>query len=74
MEVKSIVDRQGLKQIASALRDIKEVKMLRTELDKQEQEARIAALRQKSMTGDGDDDDTGVILLPPRVGEDVDDE
>lgn len=74
LEVKSIVDRQGLKQIASALRDIKEVKMLRTELDKQEQEARIAALRQKSMTGDGDDDDTGVILLPPRVGEDVDDE
>ena len=69
-----IVDRQGLKQIASALKDIKEVKMLRSELDRQEQEARIAALRQKSMTGDGDDDDTGVILLPPRRGEDVDDE
>ena len=64
-----VVDRQGLKQIASALKDIKEVKMLRSELDKQEQEARIAALRQKSMTGDGDDDDTGVILLPPRIGE-----
>ena len=72
LEVKSIVDRQGLKQIASALKDIKEVKMLRSELDKQEQEARIAALRQKSMTGDGDDDDTGVILLPPRIGEDAD--
>lgn len=73
LEVKSIVDRQGLKQIASALKDIKEVKMLRSELDKQEQEARIAALRQKSMTGDGDDDDTGVILLPPRIGEVVED-
>ena len=73
LETKSIVDRQGLKQIASALKDIKEVKMLRSELDKQEQEARIAALRQKSMTGDGDDDDTGVILLPPRRGEVVDD-
>ena len=69
LEAKSIVDRQGLKQIASALKDIKEVKMLRSELDKQEQEARIAALRQKSMTGDGDDDDTGVVLLPPRIGE-----
>ena len=34
LEVKSIVDRQGLKQIASALKDIKEVKMLRSELDK----------------------------------------
>ena len=73
LEVKSIVDRQGLKQIASALKDIKEVKMLRSELDKQEQEARIAVLRQKSMTGDGDDDDTGVILLPPRLGEVVED-
>lgn len=73
LEAKSLVDRQGLKQIASALKDIKEVKMLRSELDRQEQEARIAALRQKSMTGDGDDDDTGVILLPPRIGEVVDD-
>lgn len=61
-----VVDRQGLKQIASALKDIKEVKMLRSALDQQEQEARIAALRQKSMTGDSAQDDTGVILLPPR--------
>lgn len=74
LEAKSIVDRQGLKQIASALKDIKEVKMLRSELDKQEQEARIAALRQKSMTGDGDDDDTGVIMLPPRREEAANDE
>ena len=48
MEAKSIVDRQGLKQIASALKDIKEVKMLRSELDKQEQEARIANLRKQA--------------------------
>ena len=73
LETRSVVDRQGLKQIASALKDIKEVKMLRSVLDEQEQEARIAALRQKSMTGDGDDDDTGVILLPRRIGEDQDD-
>lgn len=48
LEVKSIIDRQGLKQIASALKDIKEVKMLRSELDKQEQEARIANLRKQA--------------------------
>lgn len=48
LEVKSIIDRQGLKQIASALKDIKEVKMLRSELDKQEQEARIANLRRQA--------------------------
>lgn len=42
------VDRQGLKQIASALKDIKEVKMLRSELDRQEQEARIANLHRQA--------------------------
>ena len=48
LEVKSIIDRQGLKQIASALKDIKEVKMLRSELDRQEQEARIEKLRREA--------------------------
>ena len=49
-----IVDRAGLKQIASALRDIKEVQMLKTELDKREQEARIANLQKQAQK----DDDT----------------
>ena len=44
-EISTIVDRQGLKQIASALRDIKEVQGFKSEADKQEQEARIANLR-----------------------------
>lgn len=48
MEVSSIIDRQGLKQIASALKDIKEVKMLKSELDRQEQEARIAKLQREA--------------------------
>ena len=73
LEVKSIVDRQGLKQIASALKDIKEVKMLRSELDRQEQEARIANLRKQAAgNGDDDDDETGVILMPPVLGGGVD--
>ena len=54
LETKSIVDRQGLKQIASALKDIKEVKMLRSELDEQEQKARIANLEKQA-----DKDDRG---------------
>ena len=66
LEARTIVDRQGLKQIASALRDIKEVKMLRTELDDQEQQARIDKLRRDAANGDDDDDDTGVIFLPAR--------
>ena len=67
LEFKSIVDRQGLKQIASALKDIKEVKMLQSELDRKEQEARIEKLKAdaRQHNNDDDDDETGVILMPP---------
>ena len=63
----------AVRHLATALKDISQVLGLKTELDRKEQEARIAALRQKSMTGDGDDDETGVVLLPPRIGEEADD-
>ena len=66
LEVKSIVDRNGLKQIASALKDIKEVKMLRSELDRQEQEARIANLRKNAEKDDDDAD--GVIEVVFAAG------
>ena len=62
LEAKSIVDRQGLKQIASALKDIKEVKMLRSELDKQEQEARIANLRKQADKTDDNKEPIQVII------------
>ena len=48
LEFASIIDRQGLKQIASALKDIKEVQMHKSELDRQEQEAKIAKLRKEA--------------------------
>ena len=48
IEVASIIDRQGLKQIAAALKDIKEVQMLKSELDRREQEARIAKLQKEA--------------------------
>ena len=48
IEFTSIIDRQGLKQIAAALKDIKEVQMLKSELDRREQEARIEKLRKEA--------------------------
>lgn len=62
IEVKTIVDRGGLKAIASSLRDIKEVQMLRSELDRQEQEARIANLRRQADTDQETNDITVTIL------------
>ena len=60
-EMTSIIDRQGLKQIASALKDIKEVQMLKSELDRQEQEARIANLR-KQAESEEDDNEIQVVI------------
>lgn len=51
LEFRSIVDRQGLKQIAAALKDIKEIQMVRSALDQQEQEARIANLQKQAQKG-----------------------
>lgn len=52
IEVKTVIDRSGLKAIASSLRDIKEIQMLKSDLDKQEQEARIAKLQKDAKNTD----------------------
>ena len=66
VETRTIIDRSGLKAITSALRDIKEVQMLKSELDKQEQEARIAKLRK-----DAEDEETDTKMEVTFTGGDV---
>ena len=61
-----IVDRTGLRQLTGALKDLKMIKDEISDLERREREARIDALHRASMTGDGEDGDTGVILLAPR--------
>jgi len=60
------LDPKSIRSLTASLRDLQEIKGDKSELDRQEQEARIAALRAKSQT-DEDDDETGVILMPPRL-------
>lgn len=62
IEVKSIIDRSGIKAIASALRDIKEVQMLKTELDRMEQEARIAKLQKEAEAEDKESNEIKVVI------------
>ena len=57
-----IVDRTGLRQITAALRDLKEIKMLQTELDRQEQEARIANLNRQAQKDDNKNGTITVVL------------
>ena len=59
IEYKTIIDRGGLKQVASALRDLKEVQMVRTELDNQEQQAKIDKLRREAQR---EETDTNLVV------------
>ena len=57
------VDAKALRNIAGALKDIAQILSLRPQLDQQEQEARIAALRAKAAAQEGDSQDDGEIRL-----------
>ena len=43
----TMVDRQGLRQLAASLKDLKQIKDLKTDLERMEQEARIEKLRKE---------------------------
>lgn len=58
LSVSSIVDRKGLQQIAAALKDIRDIHGIQTELDKQEQKARIAKFQKDA---ESKNDTTGGI-------------
>ena len=44
----SIIDRKGVQELSAALKNLKEVQMLKSELDEREQEARIEKLRKET--------------------------
>lgn len=48
LEVSTIIDRKGAQELAAAIKSLKEVQMLKTELDEQEQKARIDKLRKEA--------------------------
>lgn len=52
VEIRTIIDRKGVQELASAVKSIKEVQMLKTELDKREQEARIRNLEKQASASD----------------------
>ena len=60
-QVVTIIDRSGLKAISSALRDIKEVQMLKTALDTQEQKAKIANLERTAGMAEPDIEDNSFV-------------
>lgn len=63
LSVSSIVDRKGLQQIAAALRDIRQIQGIQTELDKQEQQARIDNLRRQAQRNDNPDPEPVTVII-----------
>ena len=61
------IDRAGMQQLTGILRELKAITDVRSAADMEEQRARIDALRAKTVSTGDDDNDTGVILLPPRL-------
>ena len=57
-----IVDRAGLRHLTAALKDLKEIQMLKSELDRQEQEARIANLRKQAEKEEKQDKDVTIVI------------
>lgn len=60
------LDTQGIKHLTSSLKDIKDIKGIKSDIDLREQEARIEKLRKDASINDDDEDKpSGVILMPP---------
>ena len=63
-----LVDRQSLRQITGALKDIKDIQMIRSEADLREQEARIAKLLKEA---EHEDNGPNKVVIHIEGGEDT---
>ena len=63
-----LVDRQSLRQITGALKDIKDIQMIRSEADLREQEARIAKLIKEA---EREDSGPNKVVIQIEGGEDT---
>ena len=62
------IDSQSIKQLTSSLKDIKDIKGLKSDIDLREQEARIGKLQRDAELDKKDDDKPcGVVLMPPLM-------
>ena len=60
------LDTQGIKHLTSSLKDIKDIKGIKSDIDLREQEARIDKLRKDAELDKRDDEKpSGVIMMPP---------
>lgn len=64
LETLKVADSQTIKQCTSALKDIKDIKGVKSDIDLKEQNARIDKLRKEIDSEQTDDRPCGVVLMP----------
>lgn len=57
-----LIDRQALKQITGALKDIKDIQMIKSDADMREQDARIRNLERQAEADSADDKEITVVI------------
>ena len=62
VESEELLDTKGIRALTAAVKDLKEIQSVRSALDKQEQEARIANLRKQADKDDDNKEPIQVIL------------
>lgn len=62
VESEELLDTKGIRALTAAVKDLKEIQSVRSELDKQEQEARIANLRKQADKEDDNKEPIQVII------------
>lgn len=65
LEAVDVADSQMIKQCTSALKDIKDIKGVKSDIDLKEQNARIDKLRKEIESDITEDRPYGVVLMPP---------
>lgn len=63
------LDTQSMKHLTSALKDLKDIKGYKSELDLKEQMARIKKLEQEAVARSDDDDAVSGVVLMPAISE-----
>jgi transposase-like protein len=65
-----MLEKGALKSLSGTIKDIKDIQSLKTELDIEEQKARIAILKKQAEANNADDDKPhGVVLMPPIMAD-----
>ena len=71
LELMDVVDSQSIKHFTSALKDIKDIKGIKSDIDLKEQEARIAKLQKEAEAGKFDEDKPHGVVLMPSIMDDL---